>query len=126
MHAQKTKIGVVGLGMVGETIRRWFEDVKGHERGKNLFCYDTDPKKSASDDFKKADIIFIAVPTPHNPDGSCNVSIVKSVAGKIPNGKTIIIKSFTASRLSKILPNANVWMMICALLPSLLNRKKPW
>ena len=91
--SSKTKIGIVGLGMVGDTLRRWFEEIKGYRHGQELFCYDLDPKKGASDDYGKADIIFVAVPTPPNPDGSCNTSVVKSVAAGIPDGKVVVIKS---------------------------------
>jgi UDPglucose 6-dehydrogenase len=90
------KIGIIGLGMVGEPIRRWFEEVLGYKRGKDLFCYDTDPKKGYFDDVNKADIIFIAVPTPSNPDGSCNISIVESTLSSVPDGKIVIIKSTVA------------------------------
>ena len=98
-------IGIIGLGMVGEPIRRWFEEVLGYKRGKNLFCYDTDPKKGYFDDFNKADIIFVSVPTPSNPNGSCNLSIVESVLDSIKDGKIVVIKSTvvpgTVERLQK-------------------------
>lgn len=87
------KVGIVGLGMVGEPIRRWFEEVLGYKKGKNLFCYDIDPKKGYCDDVNKADIIFVAVPTPSNPDGSCNTSIVENVVDSIKDGKIVVIKS---------------------------------
>ncbi|MEK7078366.1 MAG: hypothetical protein AAB911_02250 [Patescibacteria group bacterium] len=106
--SQKFKIGVVGLGMVGDTIRRWFEEIQNYKRGKELFCYDTDAKKGYGDDYKKADIVFVSVPTPSNPDGSCNTSIVKSVVAEIPDGKTVVIKSTvepgTAEELQKKYP----------------------
>lgn len=92
----KIKIGIIGIGMVGEPLRRWFEEYQGYKRGRDLFCYDTDPKKGYSDDVNRADAIFIAVPTPTNPDGSCNVSIVKSAADSIKDGKIVIIKSTVA------------------------------
>ncbi len=107
-HSQNIRIGLIGVGMVGEPIRRWFEEYKGYVRGKDLFCYDADPKKSFSDDVNKADIIFVAVPTPFNHDGSCNVSIVESSVKTIKDGKTIIIKSTitpgTIERLQKQYP----------------------
>jgi UDPglucose 6-dehydrogenase len=90
---EKLKIGIIGIGMVGEPLRRWFEEILGYKRGKELFCYDTDPKKGYSDDFNKADIVFVAVPTPSNPDGSCNISIVESATDSIKDGKIIVIKS---------------------------------
>ncbi|MBX4189840.1 hypothetical protein KW791_00900 [Candidatus Parcubacteria bacterium] len=89
----KIKIGIIGVGMVGDPIRRWFEEVQGYKRGKDLFCYDADPKKTYTDDINKADVIFVSVPTPSNPDGSCNVSIVQSAVESINDGKTIIVKS---------------------------------
>lgn len=93
MTNQKIKVGIIGLGMVGEPFRRWFEETHGYRRGKGLFCYDVDPKKSYTDDVNKADVIFVSVPTPSNPDGSCNVSIVQSAVSMISDGKTIVIKS---------------------------------
>ena len=92
-RSQKLKVGIIGLGMVGEPIRRWFEDLNGRKRGKDLFCYDSDPKKIFKDDVNKADVVFVSVPTPSNPDGSCNTSIVESVVAQIKDGKIIIIKS---------------------------------
>lgn len=89
----KIKIGIIGLGMVGEPIKRWFEEYHKYRRGRELFCYDTDPKKGFSDDMNKADVVFVSVPTPANPDGSCNVSIVQSAAATINDGKIVIIKS---------------------------------
>lgn len=93
MANSKIKIGIVGLGMVGEPIRMWFEEVNGYKRGKELFCYDVDPKRGYADDVNKADIVFVSVPTPPNPDGSCNTSIVESAVAGINNGKIIVIKS---------------------------------
>src|SRR3990167_707539 len=89
----KLKIGIIGLGMVGEPIRRWFEEINGFKRGRELFCYDADPKKSYTDDVNKADIVFVSVPTPSNPDGSCNTSIVESAVAGLKNGKIIVVKS---------------------------------
>ncbi|PJE51603.1 MAG: hypothetical protein COV29_00380 [Candidatus Yanofskybacteria bacterium CG10_big_fil_rev_8_21_14_0_10_36_16] len=89
----KLKIGIIGLGMVGEPIRKWFEEYHKYRRKKDLFCYDIDPKRDYDDDVNKADIIFVAVPTPKNPDGSCNTSIVENAVKTIKDGKFVIIKS---------------------------------
>lgn len=89
----KLKIGIIGLGMVGDTIRQWFQEIKHYKRGTDLFCYDTDAQKSYRDDLTQADIIFVAVPTPPKTDGSCDTSMIKSAIAKIPNGKIIVIKS---------------------------------
>ena len=87
------KIGIIGLGMVGKPHWRWFEENKGYTRGINLFCYDTDPTMGIFDDYDKADIIWVCVPTPPNPDGSCNTSVVESVVASIKGEKIIVIKS---------------------------------
>lgn len=79
--------------MVGEPLRRWFEEKRGLRRGAELFLYDTDPTKGYFDDYNKADRIFVSVPTPPNPDGSCNVSIVESAASSIGGEKIVVIKS---------------------------------
>ena len=101
-------IGIIGVGMVGEPIRRWFEEKKGFKRGVNLFCYDTNPKLGYYDDVNKADIIFVSVPTPPNPDGSGNTSIVESAVSLIKGEKIIVIKSTvpqgTTEDLQKKLP----------------------
>jgi len=90
---KKIKVGIIGVGMVGEPVRRWFEESLGYRRNKELFCYDTDPKKGFSDDVNRADVVFVAVPTPANPDGSCNVSMVESAVGAVNDGKIVVIKS---------------------------------
>jgi len=89
----KIKIGIVGLGMVGEPIRKWFEELNGYKRGQDLFCYDVDQKKGYVDDVNRADVVFVSVPTPSNPDGSCNTSIVENAVSGIKNGKIVVIKS---------------------------------
>jgi UDPglucose 6-dehydrogenase len=96
INNKKIKVGIIGIGMVGEPIRRWFEESQGYKRNKDLFCYDTDPKKGYSEDINKADVIFVAVPTPTNPDGSCNISIVNSAASAIKDGKIVVVKSTVA------------------------------
>lgn len=87
------KVGVIGLGMVGEPHRRWFEEIRGYKRGIDLFCSDTDPKKGYFDDINKADGIFVCVPTPPNPDGSCNISIVDYALSRLEGHKIVVIKS---------------------------------
>lgn len=93
---RKLKIGIVGLGMVGSPLRRWFQEKLGYRRGSELFCYDADVKRGFTDDVNRADVIFVAVPTPSGVDGSCDISILKSVVKHIKNGKVIVVKSTVA------------------------------
>lgn len=102
---KKYKIGIVGIGMVGSPLKKYFE-MQGWKRGKDLFCYDSDPKKGYFDDVKKAQIIFICVPTPRNADGSCNINIVESVVKEYADkNQVLVIKSTvepgTTERLAK-------------------------
>jgi len=93
MSEKKISIGIIGVGMVGEPKRRWFEEVQNYKRGRELFLYDADPKKGYFDDVNKADVVFVSVPTPPNPDGSCNVSIVKSAVEMVGDNKVVVINS---------------------------------
>ena len=90
---EKLTVSIVGIGMVGRELERYFREIKGYVCGKDLFLYDTDPKKDHSDDIDKAEIIFICVPTPRNHDGSCNISAVESTVAAIKSPHIVVIKS---------------------------------
>lgn len=85
-------IGIVGVGMVGQPIADWFVS-RGWVRGENLFLRDTNPRLQMNDDVTKADLVFICVPTPQKPDGSCDISIVKQAVSALSGNKLIVIKS---------------------------------
>lgn len=120
----KQKIGVVGIGMVGDPLRKYLT-LNGFVRGADLFCFDADKKKGYQDDVSRADIIFICVPTPARDDGSCDTGIVESVVAKYAGpDKTFVIKSTvepgTSERLAQkykvnilfnpeFLTEANAW-----------------
>ena len=125
MANNKIKVGIIGLGMVGEPIRRWFEEKSGYKRGRDLFCYDVDSKKGYSDDVNKADVIFVSVPTPTNPDGSCNVSIVELAVAGLNDGKIVVVKSTvtpgTVERLQKKHPKKRLIFN-----PEFLTESQAW
>jgi UDPglucose 6-dehydrogenase len=103
------KVGIIGLGMVGDPIRKHFE-AQGYRRGHDLFLHDRDQKNGFFDDTNKADIIFVALPTPPSPDGSCDTSIVENVVEQdIADGKIVVIKSTvppgTTSRIQYLNPD---------------------
>jgi nucleotide sugar dehydrogenase len=71
-----SSIGVIGLGYVGTAVQKGFETIR------NVVTFDIAKEcntSSIQDVVAKSRIIFICVPTPMNPDGSCNISIVSSV-----------------------------------------------
>ena len=121
---ERIKIGIVGIGMVGAPLARWFFE-KGWERNENIFCFDADPKKGFFDDVFRANIIFICVPTPPNADGSCNTSIVESVVSRFADsGKVLVIKSTVPPETVKIL--AEKYNCVILFNPEFLTEAQAW
>lgn len=89
----KISIGIIGVGMVGTPLARYFQEVKGYERGRDLFLYDIDPAKGFFDDVNRAEVVFISVPTPRFPDGRANLSAVASAFEMLAGPKIAVIKS---------------------------------
>ena len=84
------KIGIIGVGAVGSAIAKGFEEL-GHE----LILHDIKFETNIEDQ-KKAEIIFICVPTNQNKDGSINLNDVFSVVdelNKLNISSLICIKS---------------------------------
>lgn len=83
-------IGVIGYGTVGKALESLFGS-SGHE----VSIYDR--FQAPYDDgyhlkrLKNVDVAFIAVPTPSNPDGTCDTSAVEEVVSWVPG--PICIKS---------------------------------
>ncbi|OHA08901.1 MAG: hypothetical protein A3A44_02300 [Candidatus Sungbacteria bacterium RIFCSPLOWO2_01_FULL_60_25] len=74
---QRIPVGVIGVGMVGTPLARYFREVKGYARGRDLFLYDIDPAKGCGDDVRRAGVVFVCVPTPPARDGSADTSAVR-------------------------------------------------
>ena len=88
----KPRVGIIGIGMVGTPLKRYFEDIKGHIRGTDLFSFDTDPQKGYDDDVNQADIIFVCVPTPPKPDRTAELLAVESAFDGLKGAKIVVIK----------------------------------
>jgi UDPglucose 6-dehydrogenase len=87
------KIGVIGLGMVGETVVRGLSGI-GHE----VVGFDIDPKKASTafSDLLDTKLVFVCVPTPSLPSGHCDTSIVVNVLGNLSREQyrgLVVIKS---------------------------------
>ncbi|HXV27031.1 MAG TPA: hypothetical protein VD862_03365 [Candidatus Paceibacterota bacterium] len=121
----RMSIGIKGVGMVGTPLMRWFQEVRGHERGRDLYLYDTDPKLGYFDDVGKARVVFICVPTPPNPDGSCNTGIVESAVRDVPPGRIVIIKSTVPPGTTQRIQNArpDLFLMFN---PEFLTESQAW
>lgn len=90
---ENLKIAIIGVGMVGGPLARFFQEVAGRVRGRDLFLFDTDPQKEYGDDPNLADIIFISVPTPRGEAGAVKIDAIEKALATIRKPKIIVIKS---------------------------------
>lgn len=91
MAKRKIKVGIVGLGYVGGAVHHWFRAQKGRVE---LFLYDKYKKIGSLDEVNRADIIFVAVPTPFHEDGrGYDDSAVRETIRGIAPGKIVVVKS---------------------------------
>ncbi len=90
MFKRFTKVGVVGVGMVGGAMQRYLEKKQGLE----LFLYDKGKGLGSIDDVNKAEIVFICVPTPYLKDGrGFDLSFVEETLSWLQGEKVVVIKS---------------------------------
>src|SRR5437868_5901180 len=85
------KIGIIGVGMVGTTVRHGLSRI-GHD----IRVFDIKLPETSLNDVTSSELIFISVPTPSNPDGTCNTSIVEKVVGELADAGykgLVVIKS---------------------------------
>lgn len=100
-------LGVIGQGFVGKNIADDFE-----RRGYRVVRYAKEPQYLIGRArIKRADIVFIAVPTPTTPEGFDD-SIVHEVLSLVGKGKIAVIKSTvlpgTTERLQTLHPTITV------------------
>jgi UDPglucose 6-dehydrogenase len=78
------KIAIVGLGMVGGALAKVFKDP---------IVYDPPKGMCSVEELNKADIVFIAVPTPTNHNGKCDTILVEASVSLLTGSKIVVIKS---------------------------------
>ncbi len=88
MTAEKSKIGIMGVGMVGSTLKNYFQ-----KKNKEIFLYDPPKGFNSLEEINKAEIIFICVPTPFDKEKGFDLSAVDESCSKIKGEKIIVIKS---------------------------------
>jgi UDPglucose 6-dehydrogenase len=116
------KIGVIGLGMVGEAVAYGLRRI-GHE----VIGYDIDPSKAshAFKDVLKTELIFLCVPTPAKVDGSCDISAVTRVIYDLTHWQfqgLAVIKSTVSPGTTEYLRNEFVFRRL-AFCPEFLRER---
>ena len=95
----KTKIGIMGLGMVGGSMARYYQNLRGYAMGEDLFGYD--PLKGMTDLAalnRNAEVVYVAVPTPYVTDEASgkigfDLSYVRDAMRSLEGSKIVVIKS---------------------------------
>jgi nucleotide sugar dehydrogenase len=105
---KKYKIGIIGVGMVGSALARYFKSKK------NIKLFLFDPSKNYYEDINQAEIIFICVPTPHSLNRSgFDLTALKEALNIIKGKKIVVIKSTvlpgTTREMSKLYPKLRIF-----------------
>lgn len=99
----KSKVAIIGYGVVGKAMHALFPDAIILSSGRNPFVGE-DGKAFTYEDINKADVAFVCVPTPTDKNGNCDTSIVEEVVDKLKTPLIIIrstIEPGTTDRLKK-------------------------
>jgi UDPglucose 6-dehydrogenase len=95
----KYKIGIIGSsGMVGGSLKKYFQKKENVE----LYLYDINGEGS-KEQVNKADYVFIAVPTPTNESGECQLIALFDAVGRLSGEKVVIVKSTITPGTTQIL-----------------------
>ncbi|MFH1820670.1 MAG: hypothetical protein ABH805_02050 [Candidatus Nealsonbacteria bacterium] len=90
MYKHFKRCGIIGVGMVGGAVQRYFEGKENIE----LFLYDKGRDLGSPEDVNKAEIVFICVPTPYLKDGmGFDLSYVEEALNMLQGDKVVVIKS---------------------------------
>lgn len=97
-HKAFKSVGVMGLGMVGGALYRYFEKHRQLVPGESLFGFD--PFREGFKELapvQKAEIVFVAVPTPYltgeNGAVGFDLSYVRQAVESLEGSKVVVIKS---------------------------------
>ena len=88
MENKILKIGIIGLGMVGGALRRYFE-----KKGTEVLFYDNGKNEGSIEQVNRADVVFVCVPTPFDSNKGFDLSYVEDACSNISGNKTIVLKS---------------------------------
>ena len=77
---EKINIGVVGCGVIGGALIDWVE-----RNNPNVNVLKVDPPKGLNDDLSTADVIFISIHIPTEPDGTQDLKLLEQIVSNAPN-----------------------------------------
>jgi UDPglucose 6-dehydrogenase len=83
----KIKIGIIGVGMVGGALKRYFESI-----GLKPLVFDKYKKMGSLADVNKAEVVFICVATPYGERGF-DLSMVEDAFGALRGEKVVVLRS---------------------------------
>ncbi|HUC01836.1 MAG TPA: hypothetical protein VMA75_02945 [Candidatus Paceibacterota bacterium] len=92
---KRIKVGIIGLGYVGGAVNKWFV---GNKALYEVFRYDKYKNIGSIKEVNRADIIFVAVPTPFTPGKGYDDSAVREAIANVRDGAVIVIKSTVMPR----------------------------
>jgi len=95
---KKFKIGIMGLGMVGGAVKRYFD-----KREFTVLFYDKGKNEGSVGEINNADVIFICVPTPFDAEKGFDLSFIEDACDNISGEKIIVIKSTVIPGTTKAL-----------------------
>ncbi|MDO8515763.1 MAG: hypothetical protein Q7S28_00775 [bacterium] len=86
---QKTSIGIVGVGMVGSAVAKYYDAKPDIE----VRLYDKNKKLGSLEHALQADFVFLCLPSPAGKNGEQDVSSYEETVPKLVSGSKVIIKS---------------------------------
>ena len=104
------QIGLIGLGIVGGTLKSWLESRTNH----SLRCFD--PGKELYQDLAGSDAIFISVPVPATDYGQDIKTLTQCVEKAKKHTKNVFIRS-------TVLPGTNDFLGTCSM-PEFLTERR--
>ncbi len=85
---QKLKIGIIGVGMVGGAVYRYFKSA-----GFKVSVFDKFKKLGSPEEVNEAEVVFICVPTPFKKNKGFKRAAVEESLKILKNNKIAVIKS---------------------------------
>lgn len=94
----KIKVGIVGCGYIGGALKKWLE-----EHNPSVETLVSDPPKGMNDPLDAADVVFVSLHIPTEPDGTQDLRLIESVIRQLPDVPVFVrttILPGTSARLS--------------------------